>query len=168
SEGAINRSISKYWRLHARLGSVVPRRRRGDALTDRVPDWREVFLRVGEVEDFIRREMPTKPPDVEPFRLADGARLPPTICSSPQPLNDRVEIRNDGILDVGRHFAVGRVPVDRLRLRGDGSPARSRRPLGGGRTAVAARPQGQAAARAGPGGAGRGHLRAVRRHPVAG
>ena len=133
------------------------------ALLAKVPE-----LDPGEVEDLIRREVPTELPDLEPFRLAYGSRLYPYDLLFPQPLNDRVESRNGGILDVGRHFAVGRVPVDRLRLRGDGGPARSRRHLGGGRTAVAACAHGQAAARAGPGGAGRGHLRAVHRHPVDG
>jgi len=71
--------------------------------------WRDAYFRVDDVETFIRRSMPTKLPDIEPFTLADGRKFYPYELMFLMPIRALAENRNGGLSDVNWYFASGRV-----------------------------------------------------------
>lgn len=104
--------MKKYWHRHIRDGLIAVRDKNGRMMPGRI-SWRDAYFRVGDVETFIRRAMPTKLPDVSPFTLADGAKLFPYELMFLMPVRALAENRNDGITDVGWYFTSGRIsPVD--------------------------------------------------------
>ncbi|WP_204350816.1 hypothetical protein, partial [Klebsiella pneumoniae] len=64
----------KYW-LHYK--AVVAVRDVNGALAAKPIDWRRAYMRVGEVEAFVRKHLPTKLPDRDPARLGDGTLVYP-------------------------------------------------------------------------------------------
>ncbi|MBZ9892949.1 hypothetical protein LB545_01240 [Mesorhizobium sp. BR1-1-6] len=68
--------------------------------------WKDAYVRVGELEDAARVAMPTKVPEVVPFRLEHGARLYPHECLILMPGRAITEARNGNILDVNRYCSV--------------------------------------------------------------
>lgn len=105
--------FSIYWCRWAEADGAPPLRRLdGSPDCGRRRRLSECRLRVGEVEDFLARSMPTKLSDVEPLRLVDGS-LPINDLLFLVPKRALSEGRNDGVCDVSRYFAVGRVtPYD--------------------------------------------------------
>lgn len=74
--------------------------------------WADVFLRVGELEDYIAVNSPTKVSDLKAFSLATG-ELKPWELLFLTPKRSLAEERNGGITDITRYFSVG-VPDSRL------------------------------------------------------
>lgn len=70
-------------------------------------NWRETYLRVGELEDFIRKATPSKTPDLAPLPLATGAVQPWEFLFL-HPKRSLAEERNDGLCDVTRYISVNR------------------------------------------------------------
>jgi hypothetical protein len=96
-----------FWLRPRKAGLIVVRNRYGDVV-DRV-EWRDAFLRVGEVEDYVRANMPTKMPDLEPATLTDGTLIYPHELMFLMPIRNLIEGRNGGLLDPTRYFAAGRI-----------------------------------------------------------
>lgn len=70
-------------------------------------NWRETYLCVGDLEDFIRRATPSKTPDLAPLPLATGTVQPWEFLFL-HPKRSLAEERNDGLCDVTRYFSVNR------------------------------------------------------------
>jgi hypothetical protein len=70
-------------------------------------NWRETYLRVGELEDFIGEATPSKMPDLAPLPLATGAVQPWEFLFL-HPKRSLAEERNDGLCDVTRYISVNR------------------------------------------------------------
>ncbi|MDH0340254.1 hypothetical protein [Chromobacterium haemolyticum] len=67
--------------------------------------WSGAFLHVGELENYLRDNVPTKVSDLAPFKLADG-ELQPWELLLLHPKRSLVEERNGGLCDVTRYMAV--------------------------------------------------------------
>lgn len=102
--------VGKYLsRLRKNYG-LTPRRATGEPYQDgQSVDSKDLYYKVGEVEDFMPRIAPTKMPDRASFTLQDGTQLYPHDLMFLLPINDRLESLDRGILDIARYFAVGRV-----------------------------------------------------------
>lgn len=72
---------------------------------DRVA-WNKVYLRIDELEKFIKATAPTKLSDWQPIRLAEG-ELQPWELLFLTPKRSLAEERNGGLCDVTCYFAVG-------------------------------------------------------------
>lgn len=70
-------------------------------------NWRDTYLRVGELEDFIREATPSKTPDLVPLPLASGVVQPWEFLFL-HPKRSLAEERNDGLCDVTRYISVSR------------------------------------------------------------
>jgi hypothetical protein len=70
-------------------------------------NWRETYLRVGELEDFIKIATPSKKPDLASLPLATGAVQPWEFLFL-HPKRSLSEERNDGLCDVTRYISVNR------------------------------------------------------------
>lgn len=70
-------------------------------------NWRETYLCVGELEDFITKATPSKTPDLTPLPLATGAVQPWEFLFL-HPKRSLAEERNDGLCDVTRYISVNR------------------------------------------------------------
>lgn len=81
-----------------------------------VPDnrlnWAETYLRIGEVEEYIKQKKHTKLSDLQPLKLASG-QLQSWELLFLTPKRFLSEERNDGICDITRYFSIGR-PDPRL------------------------------------------------------
>ncbi|HKT97093.1 MAG TPA: hypothetical protein VJS30_11220 [Paraburkholderia sp.] len=75
-------------------------------LTERM-DWHTTYLHVRELEEHIRRTIPTKVSDLTPLPLVSGA-VQPWEFLFVQPKRALAEERNDGLCDVTRYMAVNR------------------------------------------------------------
>jgi hypothetical protein len=102
--------VGKYLsRLRKNYG-LTPRRATGEPYQDgQSVDSKDLYYKVGEVEDLMPRIAPTKNPDMAPFTLHDGTQLYPHDLMFLLPINDRIESLDRGILDIERYFAVGRI-----------------------------------------------------------
>jgi|GEM_PF-247167 Uncharacterized protein conserved in bacteria len=103
------RLMNRYWNYYIKQGKISARDEYGQVFPDRVDSWRDAYFRVGDVEDLVRRYMPTKLPDVEPFTLADGRKLYPYELMFLMPIRALNENRNEGLTDVNWYFASGRI-----------------------------------------------------------
>jgi hypothetical protein len=70
-------------------------------------NWRETYLCVGDLEEFIRRATPSKTPDLAPLPLETGTVQPWEFLFL-HPKRSLAEERNDGLCDVTRYFSVNR------------------------------------------------------------
>ncbi|WP_233887969.1 hypothetical protein [Paraburkholderia flagellata] len=91
-------------------GETYLRFRHGDGspidLAERM-DWHTTYLHVRELEEHIRRTIPTKVSDLAPLPLASGV-VQPWEFLFVQPKRALTEERNDGLCDVTRYMAVNR------------------------------------------------------------
>ncbi|KZY20702.1 hypothetical protein A3727_24510 [Erythrobacter sp. HI0038] len=71
---------------------------------------------MSEIEDFVKREMPTKLSDTGPFIAPDGKPFYPHQLLFLQPSRALIEDRNGGIVDITKYFSVGRLPADDIIL----------------------------------------------------
>lgn len=71
-------------------------------------------VRVRDIEKLVAKHLPTKLSDTAPFPLGDGKFLRADEFLFLSPKRAIVETRNDGICDVSRYFAVGRVTSEDL------------------------------------------------------
>lgn len=70
-------------------------------------NWRETYLCVGELEDFIRKATPSKTSDLAPLPLATGTVQPWEFLFL-HPKRSLAEERNDGLCDVTRYISINR------------------------------------------------------------
>lgn len=69
--------------------------------------WAEAYLNVGELEAYVRSELPTKLPDVAPLKLPERD-LQSWELLFLQPKRSITEERNGGLCDVSRYIAIKR------------------------------------------------------------
>jgi hypothetical protein len=70
--------------------------------------WSDIYLRVGEVEDFLAAELPTKRSDTRPLKLAEG-ELGAWELLFLMPKRALGDVREDGLCDITRYCAIGRM-----------------------------------------------------------
>lgn len=100
----------QYWSKYRSKGLIALRDQDGIPI-DGKAKWPDVYVRVIELEELIRKHMPTKVPDGTPQRLASGQLLQPHDHLFLMPVRGLVEGRNAGIVDTTRYFAAGRISV---------------------------------------------------------
>ena len=81
----------------------------GTECPGRQPGLQDSSIRVGELEDWLAREVRTKESDTDHLRLVGRRMLPISELIFLRPKRGLVEGRNDGICDVTRYYSVGRV-----------------------------------------------------------
>ena len=86
----------------------------GEEYTHKRKTWREVFVRVGELESYLASSAPTKLSDRKSLKLGSG-ELQAWEFMYLTPKRALSEERNDGICDVARYCSVG-APSDTLLL----------------------------------------------------
>lgn len=74
------------------------------------------YLRVGDIENFIRKNIQSKVSDTGAFNLANDETLCPSELMFLMPVRGLADDRDGGILDVNRYFAVGRSQTSDLQL----------------------------------------------------
>lgn len=72
----------------------------------------DLYLRVGDLEEYVATRTPTKMSDMTPLPLAEGGSLPAHDLLFLMPKRALMEGRNDGACDVWRYLSVGRVTPD--------------------------------------------------------
>lgn len=94
---------------------IAPLRADGSLFVGSV-DWRKAHFRVSDVEVLIQNSMASKLPDTKAFLLRNGERLYPTELMFLMPIRAHIELRNGGLLDINRYFAVGRASSQDLQF----------------------------------------------------
>jgi hypothetical protein len=107
--GRLNRAVYMYLnRLHG-----VPFRDNGGSLWRGPKSWNSIYLRVGEVEDFIAAELDSKLSDTIPIPLSVG-HLSAWELMFLMPKRALPDGRDEGICDITRYFAVGRMDASMM------------------------------------------------------
>ena len=75
--------------------------------------WRECFLRIDEVEAYMREEKKTKLSDIEPLQV-DGRPLATAELLFIHPKRSLAEERSDGICDITRYACINRPSTEML------------------------------------------------------
>jgi hypothetical protein len=107
------RPVYKYW--HGQSDGPIARDSSGSPLNRR-GDYSGAFFRVGEVEEFIRRQLPTKLPDTGSFTGPDGLPIYTYQFAFLHPSRALIEGRDGGLVDIERYFSVGRLADSDLQL----------------------------------------------------
>ncbi|PND20497.1 hypothetical protein CN934_15645 [Ensifer sp. MMN_5] len=107
------RGLSAFWTNTAQK-QIPVRKASGVPLLGKV-DWRDAFIRVGDVERHIRESRATKLSDTAPTRTTDGTLLYPHEMMFVVPVRNLIEGRNDGVLDTTLYSAVGRLDAGDLK-----------------------------------------------------
>lgn len=79
------------------------------------PGWRNVYLKVGELEEYLQLTTPSKASDIDPLPLADGC-VQPWEFLFVQPKRSLAEERNELLCDVSRYMSVRRPGPDLIQL----------------------------------------------------
>jgi hypothetical protein len=88
--------------------SGAPLRKENGAVWEGNKDFTQMFLRIGEVEEFLKTELPTKQSDQTPIRLANG-ELSAWQLMFLMPKRALAEGLGGGLCDVTRICAIGRL-----------------------------------------------------------
>lgn len=110
ASSAAYRPTSVFWLRQRNEGKILIRDSAGE-IRDQI-NWRKAFLRVDEVEAYIRTHAPTKLSDLKPALLSDGSKIHPHDLLFLVPIRNLIEGRNGGLLDPTRYVSVGRISVD--------------------------------------------------------
>lgn len=110
---------SKFWLRLRKAGLIAVRSKTGEIIEH--IEWKNAYLRVGDVEAYVRTHTPTRMPDLEPAMLGDGSPIYPHELLFIMPVRNLIEGRNGGLLDPTRHFAAGRIAASDLQGILDGS-----------------------------------------------
>src|SRR3546814_15667013 len=73
-----------------------------------------VGIRIGQLEDAIRENIPTKLSDIDSFPLEGGRGLSTDECQFLVPKRALIEGRNDGVCDLTRYAFVGGLNPDEI------------------------------------------------------
>jgi hypothetical protein len=108
---SMSASVKMYFRRMAdadtpREGSLVLRDATGDH-TYHMDDATITFMRVRDIENYVRAALPSKLPDIDPFRLP-SKDFESWEFLFLHPKRSLAEERNNGICDITRYVAVGR------------------------------------------------------------
>jgi hypothetical protein len=98
-------SVEKFWSIPIRARSVPLRDASGNVR--RPLDWRTTFVRVGDVEEYVRAYTPTKMPDLGSAVLADGTVVVLRDFLFIIPHRNITEARSKGLLDTTRYVSTG-------------------------------------------------------------
>lgn len=82
--------------------------------------WSDIYLRIDELENYIRTETPTKLSDTTSLRTVSG-ELPPWELMFLMPKRALADGRNEGLCDITRYFSVGRADPSMLQYSLGGS-----------------------------------------------
>lgn len=77
-------------------------------------DWKKVYLRIDELEEYITSKLPTKLSDSTSMKLSDGNVVAPWELMFLMPKRALAEGRNEGLCDVTRNFSIGRFDAGML------------------------------------------------------
>lgn len=77
-------------------------------------DWKKVYLRIDELEEYITSKLPTKLSDSTSMKLSDGNVVAPWELMFLMPKRALAEGRNEGLCDVTRNFSIGRFDASML------------------------------------------------------
>ncbi len=102
---ALTRTISRYFSQERRRDGLAPRHADGSLVTG--PGMKGTFLRVEEVERYIRTHLPTKLSDIEPLILENGDSIAPWEMLFLMPKRAVGAGRGQTILDPNITFSVG-------------------------------------------------------------
>lgn len=78
----------------------------GDEYQNKRKNWSELCLKIGELEDYLIKSVPTKKSDLRPIRLQHG-ELQPWELLFLVPKRTLAEERDEGITDLTRYASVG-------------------------------------------------------------
>lgn len=105
SATSLTPTISRYFSRQRRAEGLIPRRRDGSPVVG--TGIRGTYLRVGEVESYVRSKLKTKLSDLRPFVLNNGSELPPWEMLFLMPKRAVGEGRGQTIMDPNMTCAVG-------------------------------------------------------------
>jgi len=106
-----HRQVSGYWkRLSLKYGLVF----RGlNGQPHKSMNWWYSHVKIQELEEFIRKNIPSKLPETSLFQLDNGKQLSPAELMFLMPIRGLADERDGGILDINRYYSVGRsLPQD--------------------------------------------------------
>jgi hypothetical protein len=101
------RGLSAFW-THPAQRHIPVRTPSGLVIDGRI-DWGAAYIRVGDVEEHIRKNRTTKLSDTMPTTLTDGTALYPHELLFILPARNLIETRNGGVLDTTLYSAIGRI-----------------------------------------------------------
>ena len=104
--------VRQYWK--SQKGGPPIRDQKGKVIYGPI-DSGSYFL-VSEIEEFVKKEMPTKLSDTSPFTAPDDKPFFPHQLLFLQPSRALIEDRNGGIVDVTKYFSVGRLAAQDIIL----------------------------------------------------
>jgi hypothetical protein len=96
-------------RACGRSGRMFPARHADGSPWPSPVSWVDAYVKVGELEEVVRRAMPRKLPDLFPYRLSASSFLYPHELLFLGPKASLTDQRNGNLLDVNRYFAIGTV-----------------------------------------------------------
>lgn len=109
-----NLQIFKYWnRLHRSHGLIF---RGFDGQPHKSMSLKLSYLKIQELEEFIRKNIPSKLPETLMFNLDNGKKLSPAELMFLMPIRGLADERDDGVLDINRYFSIGRSLSQDLQL----------------------------------------------------
>jgi len=95
-----------FHRLTKKVGAPKLRHASGTEYCEKRKSWGEVYLQIGELEDYLSASIPTKISDTKPIKLHNG-ELQTWELLFLSPKRALAEGRNDGIADITRCCSVG-------------------------------------------------------------
>jgi hypothetical protein len=94
----------------ARIYSFIPIRNKSGLITSgNNTRYADAWFQVSDLESYIRDHLPTKVSDTIPFNLVNSQKLYPHESMFLMPIRALSEARNEGITDIDRYCAVGRL-----------------------------------------------------------
>ncbi|HVC49177.1 MAG TPA: hypothetical protein VND43_03315 [Burkholderiales bacterium] len=106
--GTARLNMSLYVYFNRMKGKVTFRKSDGTPWHGLRMKWDEVFLRIDEVENYLARESATKHSSLTSLPTSTG-KLEPWKLMFLMPIRALIETRNEGLCDITRYFAVGRM-----------------------------------------------------------
>lgn len=104
-------------RVSGEHGRAFPARTSDGSTWTGQKQWKDVYVRVGELEDAVRTYMPTKLPETNAYEVEDGSLLYPDDFLVLLPGRSIAEARNDVVIDVSRYFSVKVITAQDYRRR---------------------------------------------------
>lgn len=104
--------LSKFWTSPARRTMPI-RTSAGDIKMGQI-NWRSAFVRIGDVEEYIRKNRGTMLSATKPTTTTDGTVFYPHDLLFLMPIRNLIEGRNNGLLDTTLYSAIGVLDKNRL------------------------------------------------------
>ncbi len=92
--------------MDGKHGRAFPARKSDGSTWTGPKQWKDVYVRVGELEAAVSRYMPTKLPEKNAYKVDDGSLLHTHDFLVLLPGRPLAEVRNDVVIDASRYFSV--------------------------------------------------------------